>query len=155
MLARAVRLHPHDVYLRETYAAALESSPNSEDAIRALQEYQTALLLAPNRAINALAVGRLLYRERDPVVALPWFKKALRTEPNYWECDLWIARCLFEGGQKRQGLRVLRQLPIRRERFLREQAAAVRSRNSPYERIILSYNPAVVQAELRRFLSSK
>ena len=89
------------------------------------------------------------------MVALPWFKKALRTEPNYWECDLWIARCLFEGGQKRQGLRVLRQLPIRRERFLREQAAAVRSRNSPYERIILSYNPAVVQAELRRFLSSK
>jgi tetratricopeptide (TPR) repeat protein len=153
-LAEAVQHSPRQVYLREAYARALEQSSRPEDLTQARKEYAAAIELAPHRASNVQALGRLCYREKDIATALAWFKEARHLEPHYWESDLWIARSWMALGEKHQAIQVLRQLPARRNAFLRDHPELAIHASSPYEQMILAYDPLIVQQDLRRFQTS-
>jgi O-antigen ligase len=157
--AQAVRLSPSQVYFHESYARALESAPHPDLAL-ALKEYLLALRCAPGRATNALAIGRILFRLRDPQEAVSWFQRARYIEPHFWECDLWLARCRYQLGNQRAAIWILRNLEQRRKKYLEERARIVNdlpSGNDPsdYEHAILAYDSHVVERQLLWFLSSK
>jgi tetratricopeptide (TPR) repeat protein len=150
---QAVMLAPEDPYYREMLAAALEATHQREAYALALEHYQTALILAPFRAPNALAIGRIWVVLGQPHKALPWFQKALSIEPNYWECDLWIARCLALQGEKEKSLRILRNLRKRHEMhlvWLEKSLPDLGPQPFPtlYQSTILAYDDRVVLDEM-------
>jgi tetratricopeptide (TPR) repeat protein len=157
--ARSVALAPEQPYYRETYALALEASRRPENYQRALEEYVTALHYAPHRAQNALAIGRILFLGKQPNQALPWFKRALQIEPHYWECDLWIARCLAQLKRPEQAGRVLSGLKTQRKNFVawRRQVESDLPPEDPseYQQMILAYDERVVNRELAAFGSTE
>jgi tetratricopeptide (TPR) repeat protein len=132
---------------------ALEASQRSENYVPAIQEYLLALRYAPHRAPNALAIGRILFLLHQPAQALAWFQKALRMEPRYWECDLWIARCLAQLGKPRLAQRVLMNLKVRRDVYLRWRSDVREDLPTPndpsnYDKTLLSYDESVIDREL-------
>jgi len=145
---RAAALVPSQAYFRESFGRALEATRSPENYTLALAQYKAALREAPNRAINALAIGRILYLQDKPADALEWFKKALQIEPRYWECDLWMARCLYRLGRSQSARRVLIHLKTRRDDYfnLRNRIAQdlpSSNESSAYDRIILAYDECV------------
>ena len=112
---------------------------------------KVALTLAPGRAVNALALGRLAARRKAWPEALGWFVRAKTLEPHYWEASLWIARCQAALGERKKAIFTLRQIPLERAE-VRARIDARRSIDrydpSGYERMILSYDARVVEREL-------
>lgn len=151
--AQAVQLSPAQLYYREAWGVSLEATGDRNAIPLALQNYLEASVLAPGRATNALAVGRLLYREGDALAALPWFEKAKALEPGYWEADLWRARCYYQTNRKAEAVALLEQLPTARDTYWRDHAILERE-ITPYEQIILGYSPEVVAKELTAFRQS-
>jgi hypothetical protein len=101
----------------------------------------TAIHLAPARAINDLAVARLLWRSGETLRAREWAGKALELEPNYWEAYLWKARCLGTLGHSAEAILTLKNLRQRHNAF---QAFTPFVPSSPYEDAILRYDDNVV-----------
>jgi len=155
----AVTLCPAQPYFHESLAFALEHSPHPNDLRQAAEQYQIAFQLAPKRANNALAIGRLFYRQGNYTGSLVWFDQARQLEPNYWEAYLWIARSLSKTGHKAQAVRLLRALPLQRARFLDYQKGFLKRlrfyRPSGYEELILRYDSRVIEQELQRLVSPK
>jgi len=143
---QAVHRSPYNLYFREALAAELESSGLESNYPLALQQYLQALVLCPTRAVDALAVGRLLLRAGDPLTALAWFEKARGLEPHYWESDLWIARCYRASGQREKAKFILRDLLIR---HAETKVPSNLLGMSPYERAILGFSEQAVKRELK------
>jgi hypothetical protein len=155
---QASLLVPAQPYFHESLARALSETrqPNAMD--RSLMEYALALQEAPGRATNALAIGRLLLLRGDPQRAQDWFEKARRIEPHYWECDLWIARCLVRLQKRREAILTLVHLKKRRDIYLkwREQVLLdlpAHYEVSDYEKTILAYDENVRTRELSALLN--
>lgn len=142
----AVRQAPYNLYYREGLATELESSGLEANYPMALQQYQQAVILCPTRAVDALALGRLLLRAGDPQAALVWFEKARALEPDYWESDLWIARCYRASGQQDKATFILHNLLARHAQAkLPDNLFGI----SPYEHAILGFDEQVVKRELK------
>jgi hypothetical protein len=157
LYAQAVAHAPEQVYFREAYGRVLEACHQNGGLQNALTQYQAAYALAPSRAINALSIGRILFIHGNINQALVWFETARRTEPHYWECDLWIARCFFQSGEKKKALWALTYLPQRRQRYLayRQKIAADMpwpDDPSAYSLNILAYDETVVARTLKNYL---
>jgi len=151
--ARAASVVPGNLYFHEALGRALEASRRPDNEPRALTEYLQVLDLAPGRALDALAVGRVLFTGAEPVKACEWFKNALRIEPHYWECDLWIARCLVRMGKRRQAISILRHLQSRKALYEAWRMKAYEDLPRPnipsgYDQAILAYDDTVVTREL-------
>jgi O-antigen ligase len=155
LLRKAVSLNPEDVYVRETYATALEQAGGEENVALAEQEYLAARQLAPGRAVDALALGRIAYLRHDWTQALEWFRAAWDIEPYYWEAMLWVARTMKEMGKRDEAETLLKEISNRRDLILKNDPAAFQIANSPYEQRILGYDENVIRQELRRFPRSK
>jgi O-antigen ligase len=149
---KALKHMPYDIYTREDYAIALEQQATRDSEVEALHQYAAALDLAPHRAVDALAIGRILFKRNQAAQAREWFKYARRLEPHYWESELWVARCSYQMGDKQSAARMVRNLIRRHNAFLKRQKEWVIN-NTLYENVILSYDRAVVEKDLRRFLS--
>jgi tetratricopeptide (TPR) repeat protein len=153
--AHAAAIASENPYYHESLGMALEASHRYENYSQALKEYLKVLQLSPSRAYDALAVGRILYILGEPSQACAWFKNALRIEPHYWECDLWIARCLHRLGKPGRAVAVSEQLKKRREFYLMwrkrvyDDLPVPNEPPSPYEKVLLSYDDAVVDRELK------
>ena len=159
-LNRAVNLVPAQVFFHEAFANALEGSRHPEYLSQAVKEYARALDCSPSRAIDALAIGRNLYKMGEYSLAIEWFQKARQIEPQYWESDLWIARCLFQLHYQRRAFWVLRYLKDRRERYLNFRASIIldiSSQNLPadYDKVVLAYDPRVVEREITIYKSMR
>lgn len=148
--AQAVSQSFYNPYYHEALAKTYESSTQINSLVLALKEYQYARVLAPSRAINSLAIGKIILRLGDSKKAFVWFQEARRIEPFYWEADLWIARCFFLKGNRSSAIYQLLDLSARHRVFVSRQDRAFAS---PYESAILSYDESTVQKDLRRFLS--
>jgi len=144
---RAVQESPNQPFYVEALARALESGSDPKVLPQTLEMYLRAINLAPKRAINYLAVTRILWRAREYGNALQWAAKASALEPYYWECDLWRARCMEKLGHANQAVFILKNLIQRREAVLKLYPGPVQS---PYEQAILNFDPAVIENELRR-----
>ncbi|MFA5974746.1 MAG: O-antigen ligase family protein [Elusimicrobiota bacterium] len=144
---KSVRLSPWQLYYRESFGRALEATQRLDDLPQALSQYHTALQLAPGRATNALALGRIHFRMGDPSAALSWFERARQFEPRYWETDLWMARCYRALGQKRHAIKLLENLQARYNR----EGFSPSADFSDYDRAILSYDPSVVAKQLAQW----
>jgi tetratricopeptide (TPR) repeat protein len=150
---RAVAIAPEHPYYLESYALALESTRTPEGYSHALDAYRRALQSAPHRPQNALAIGRILFLAHQPGKALGWFQKALWIEPHYWECDLWIARCLAQLNRPREARRVLRNVRVRRRTYLHWRRLVgtdlgPANEHSGYERSILAYDDRTIDRAL-------
>lgn len=150
---QAVLWSPSMVFYRESLGRVLEATRNYPEAV---EEYKTALQLAPGRAINALAIGRILFINNNPTAALEWFKQARLIEHHYWECDLWIARCLYQSGKTQQARWALDNLVQRRDDYLAWRTAMFRqlpSENLPsgYSDTLLQYDPEVIRQERLKY----
>jgi tetratricopeptide (TPR) repeat protein len=150
--SKAVQYSPSQPYYRESLAGALEALGPSYRT-EAEEHYRRAWELAPSRALNALSIGRLYYRDGKFKEALPYFESAQRIEPHYWESDLWIARCWKRLGEKRKAQFILRALQRRHNDFVLYQKRMVadlpsQAMPSGYEAEILRYDDAVVRREL-------
>ena len=157
--AHAVQWVPHQIYFREAFARALEASRQPEALRQAVVQYTAALSLAPHRAVDALALGRLSLLGGEPQKALSYFEAARRMEPRYWECDLWAARCLALLGRWETAVAALDHLRKRRADYFawRQRVAAdlpSSDDSSDYDRVILRYDDAVVMAERAAILGS-
>jgi hypothetical protein len=152
-LQKASAASPSDIYLLEHLATALENYPEKAHYERAIEVYTRVLSLAPSRATDALALGRLLFRERHFPAALLWFQAARTIEPNYWESDLWIARTLSLMNRPQEAISMLKQLAARHQSFIRENPRWDDFPHSVYEQQILRYDDRVVQSQLDHFLS--
>jgi tetratricopeptide (TPR) repeat protein len=141
----AVELSPYNLYYREALASELELSNQPANEPFALQQYLQALILCPTRATDDLAVGRILFREGDPQVALEWFEKARRLEPYYWEADLWVARCYRAMKQPQKASFILKDLL---ERHARLTPSPSPQQTSSYEDAILGFDETVVNRAL-------
>jgi O-antigen ligase len=154
---RAVSLAPSNSYFHEALAFALEKSPHAQDQDLAIHHYLQALEKAPQRAHLAYALGRLAYQRKDLRGALSWFERAIRVEPHYWEAHLGVARCQFRLGQRQKAIHTLRLIPVRHAAFTVKQNEVLKGVSfyhpSGYEKIILSYDPKVIQDELRQFMA--
>jgi O-antigen ligase len=146
--SQAVRWAPNTVYDQELLAQRLEAMLQRETSAASLEHYHLALLLAPTRATDALAIGRLLFKEGGAALALPWFERALALEPHYWEADLWAARCLYARGAPEEAIRRLQRLEARHHAF-HDRFSGTASITSGYAERILAYDDAVVQKDLR------
>lgn len=149
ILTARIQRSPSNVYLRESLARALESHNTPESLQEAALHYEMAIRLAPSRAINYVALGRILYRFHLIPNAQSRFEEARRIEPHYWEADLWIARCKAAQGQVRAALFQLRHLEKRRQAVLRRFRSYAVPR-SAYEEQILGYDSVVVEQERKR-----
>jgi tetratricopeptide (TPR) repeat protein len=148
---RAVLESPYQIYYIEALARSLESIPGQEGISPAIEAYLKAIRLAPTRATNYLSIARLLWRAGEPREALQWTDRAGRLEPNYWECDLWRARCLEHLGDKSRARAILNSLIERHEYFLRINQPHP---DSPYEETILAYDRSVIENELSHLPAS-
>jgi O-antigen ligase len=153
--SRAVGLVPDEVYFHEYLGLALEASRLRSNYTAAIQEYLAGLELAPNRAPDALAIGRILYILNEPQNAMVWFKRALSMEPHYWECNLWIARCLYRAGKTERANEMLKDLRIKhdaygiwRKRMEDQEDLPTPNLHSGYEQKILSFNGDVLKSGL-------
>lgn len=154
LYARAVAKAPDQLDFREAYGHMLEACRQNDYLDDALTQYEAAYTLAPSRAIDALAIGRILFIHGNVAEALAWFENARHGEPHYWECDLWIARCYLRLGDKDKARWTLSNLPLARQRYLdarRKMLADLPSSDEPtgYSQTILAYNADVVTRELR------
>ncbi len=150
---RSVQRSPQNVYVREAFARALEATHEPARLPLALEHYRTAVHLAPNRAMNVLAVGRVLFLQNHIPEAMEAFRAARRIEPRYWEADLWIARCYAREGRRENAIQALRLLASRRQAILNyhekvKLAIPIHLGTSPYEDVILGYDSEVVRKEL-------
>ncbi len=145
----AARWGPNQLYYHEAYATALEISGDPKNMAAALKELLRAIQLSPSRAVDYLAVGRLLFRSTKPSLALPWFERARKIEPNYWQADLWIARCYVQMGQKEKALFILENLPIRRRAVLQRFTGPYVTLTD-YEKEILGYSSQVLGQEIAK-----
>ncbi len=130
--SHAARLVPRNPYYHESLARALEATGKTDNCDLAKTHYVQALQYAPSRAINALALGRLMYNGHRFKEAMEWFKAARQIEPFYWECDFWIARSWQALGQRRKAKWVLSYL-VKRKRIYDEETVRIR-RDIPYFR---------------------
>jgi hypothetical protein len=144
---RAVLESPYQLYYIEALARSLESIPGQEGIYPAIEAYLKAIRLAPTRATNYLGIVRLLWRAGEPREALEWADHARRLEPNYWECDLWKARCFIQLGKKNRAQFILKNVIWRHAQFLQ---TALSTPSSPYEQAILGYDERIIQEELSR-----
>jgi len=144
---RAVEESPAQVYYVEALARALESSPAPDTIPRALEVYLKAIQLAPSRAPNVLGVARLLWRAGEFHEALPWAQRAHDLEPNYWESELWMARCLEQTGDKHGARVILDNTAKRHDEFARTSFLPPQF---PYEQTILAYDASVIKSERSR-----
>ncbi len=147
---KAVELSPFEPYYVEALARTLESFPGRDYVPEALQAYMTAIHLAPTRAVNDLAVARLLWRSGEVAHTLEWSEKALELEPYYWEAVLWKARALSALGKPTEAVFALKNLKHRQAEFQRTNSVPPRS---PYEESILHYEDTVIRQELSRLRS--
>jgi tetratricopeptide (TPR) repeat protein len=150
--AEAVRHSPGNFYYQEALALALESTQTPDNVPLALQHYEDAFRRAPTRATDALAIGRLFFRDRDAVKALSWFQKACALEPLYWQAQFWVARTNFQLGKEKLALQQLRSLQFQHAAFLPRYARMAQPL-SAYEGMILAYDADVVNQELRRYMN--
>jgi O-antigen ligase len=151
---QAVKETPDQVEWREAYGHILEACRQNDYLRNALEQYHAAYRLAPHRAINALAMGRIFYIHGNVGEALSWFENVRHIEPHYWECDLWIARCLFRLGKTKDAIWTLNYLPFRRNKYLAQRQtmlADLPSTDDPsgYSSIILAYDDHVIARELK------
>jgi tetratricopeptide (TPR) repeat protein len=151
--AHSVEAAPENPYFHESLGMALEASHRPENCLLALKEYLKVMQLSPHRAFDALAIGRLLFLMGEPSHACEWFKNALRIEPRYWECDLWIARCLLRMGKPGKAVAILRHLQVRRDAYETWRKRMYEDLpwpnvSSGYDQAILSYDDSVVNREL-------
>jgi tetratricopeptide (TPR) repeat protein len=147
---KAVELSPFEPYYIEALARTLESFPRKTYIPDAMQTYINALQLAPTRAIDDLAVARLLWRIGEAGDALEWTKKALALEPNYREADFWKARCLVSLGRPQEATSVLKTLVrLHQEDSLTPRTAPP----SPYEEAILHFEEDAVRNSQAHLLS--
>jgi len=117
----------------------------------ALQTYVRAIHLAPTRAVNHVAIARLLWRSGQATPALEWSEKASELEPNYWEATLWRARALSTLGRQKEAIFTLKDLM---QRYRENQKTVVTPPQSPYEASILHYEETVIRADLARLRSA-
>lgn len=150
MQLQAVRLSPAQPYYREAFAMTLEATGDEKMLPLAFGNYQAALTLAPYRAINMLALGRLLYRRGDAKGAQTWFDRALALEPGYWEAYLWKARSLFQQKRRSDAITLLNSLAAQRDTYMQTHPIGPRAL-APYERVILNFDADVVRTEMARF----
>src|SRR5262249_28612042 len=138
---------PFQPYNVESLARALEISRAPGHRQDALIAYLAAIQLSPTRAVNYVAVARLLWQGGEPAAGLESAEKALVLEPLYWEAMLWKARCLNALGRTAEATHALNTLLRKHREF--EQTPHM-APQSPYEAAILGYSEAVVQKEFAR-----
>lgn len=154
--SEAARRNPNQVYILEAYARRLEAC-RAHDSLEILKElYRRAYALAPNRAVNALSLGRIAFLQGNYSEALSWVQSARRIEPHYWECDLWMARCYYQQGDLSRARFILRHLRARRTAHLRYQQLIRADLPWPddpssYSNTILGYDDKVLREELLRW----
>ena len=141
---KAVEQSPFNLYYAEALARTLESFPGKEHLSEALTTYFMANRLAPTRAINDLAIARLLWRNREPARTFAWAENALALEPNYWEAHFWKARALRALGKREEAAFTLENLRRRHEEFMKAASTPPRS---PYEEAILRYEETAIRRE--------
>jgi len=122
----------NNVYVRERIAREFESNGDLDTA---LAHYHQCISLAPYRAINYLAIGRILYRKANIQEARKWFEDTRRIEPHYWETDLWLARCFQMQGDSTRALFTLDYLLQRYRPYKPE---------SNYDAMILAFDRGTV-----------
>jgi O-antigen ligase len=147
LLREAVRRSPAQPYYWEALGGILQQAPDAAACTEALQAYETARRLAPGRATNPLAIGKLWIRLGKPENALAAFQQATYWEPHYWEAHLWTSRALAALGHRDEALRILREIPEAR----RELIGSYRATRplSGYERQILGYDADVIANEVQ------
>src|SRR5665213_1143130 len=77
LYAQAVQDAPEQLYFREAYGQALETCRQNDYLHQAFEQYTAAYALAPHRALDALAIGRLLFIHGQIPEALTWFENCL------------------------------------------------------------------------------
>ncbi len=155
--ANAVESSPQQLYFREKYAYRLEACRQDDYLRKSFEQYHAAYALSPYRAVNLLAMGRILYISGSIKASMQWFEGARRLEPQYWECDLWLARCHFRLGDSNKARWILRNLQYRRKQYLtyHEQIRPDlpwTEDSSGYSNTILGYDDRVIEEELRHML---
>ncbi len=161
--ARAAALVPGQFAFHESLARAFEASRRLELLPPAIREYEQAMACSPSRAVDALAIGRSLFKLGQYASALDEFRRARLIEPNYWECDLWEARCHFQLGQTCQALKALQFLRRRRLAFTKLRSEVSGDLPSGmgqtnYGQEILAFDEKVVEEEetnMKRNISQK
>lgn len=149
---KSIELSPENVYLREDFASYLEQAADPDARMTAVRQYETAVALAPYRAIDHLALGRWAFIMHRYDEAAKRFTRAKQLEPRYWEADLWLACTQYQLGHRHEAIHILQTLPEQLDQFAVSDLL-FKTPHSAYEKRILAYDPLIVEKELRRFQS--
>ncbi len=89
------------------FTGVLDSELEKSNRERAIATYKTYLQQDPNSPEAWVAIGRLLYRNRDWEAAAEWFRHAMDRGIKMHSMVLWYFECLFRLGQYRELRRAL------------------------------------------------
>jgi len=140
--SQRVHTSAENVYDEERLARSLEQAEKWDLAEK---HYRQALILAPNRALNAMAVGRLYLKREKWAEAIPWFEEARRIEPRYWQSYAGLALA-WQHVKPSRSRWILQALDRNKTRAAQDQIRfgndlPSQGDSSPYEQEILRFTP--------------